>query len=754
MPEILPAQIPVGTWRDHYAYSHVERIAETPDRIYCTTNSGFFYLEKKDNSLHTYSKIQGLSDHGVSVTAYSNYEHALVIAYKNTNIDLVRENGIKNISDVYRKPIAGVKTINDIILLDSYAYLSCSFGIVVLNLSKNEIKDTYIIGENGKQINVFSMAYLAPYLYAATEEGIYRADRNAPDLVYFGAWSRITEIPGYSGSFTKIVSFQGRLFANRSDAVLPQDTIYYMENGVWKVFSSLPGIKNYSLHVSHNHLIVASGTILRIYDLQNKLIHSITDYGYAKPKARDALFDEKGTLWIANDEGGLIYTNDYQNFPATFPDGPYSSEAFYINAWNNTVAVAAGGRGYAWDAIYNAAKLYTYKNNQWNSFIDYNIKDIVRLLEDPLNPEIVYAATWNYGILVFNSGKLKTIYNENNSSLQTIIPGKDLIRIGGMAFDRQHRLWVTNALVNNPVSVRMENGSWHSLPYGKYLNNIITGDILISQSGYKWVLLPRGNGLFIFDDRDTPENAMDDRVKKLSVIDQDGEPHNEIYCMAEDHNGYIWVGTNQGPMIYYNPDQVFDKPSLIIQRVKVPRNDGSNLADYLLGTELITTIAIDGADRKWLGTQKAGVFLVSSDGLKKIHHFTTTNSPLPSNHIQSIAIEPISGEVFFGTDQGIVSYRGTATAGSSDLRKVYAFPNPVRENYNGLITITGLIPGSYVKITDLSGNLVYETKSLGGQAIWYGKTMSGEKVHSGVYLVFISNDDGSRTQVTKILVIR
>ncbi len=747
-------QIPLGAWRDHYAYSHARRIIDTPDKIYCITNSGFFYLNKEDNSLHTLSKIQGLSDHGVSVAAYDPSLEMLVIAYKNANIDLIGKDKITNISDIMRKSMDGEKTIYDILILDSEAYLSCSFGIVVVNLEKKEIKDTYIIGKDGKQIRVYSLTYQAPYLYAATEEGIFQADKNAPNLIYYGAWAHLSDIPSSGESFTKIVSFQNQLFTNRSDPSYAQDTIYYQNGGNWSVFSALPGIKNYNIHISNDHLIIASDKLIRIYNKELNIDHVISDYGYAKPKARDALLDGQGTLWIANAEGGLIYTNDYHSFPAIAPQGPYSAEAYFIRAWNHRVAIAAGGRDASWNATYNAAKIYLYQDNQWTNFINYDIKDIVRILEDPLDPTLFYASAWNYGILVFRDGKLETIYNEENSTLQSILPGQNFIRVGGMAFDSEHRLWVTNALVSNPVSVMLKDGSWHSLPYGKYLNNMETGDIVVTDNAYKWVLLPRGHGLFIFDDNHTPTDASDDRAKRMAVIDQEGVSHNNLYSITSDNNGYIWIGTDQGPLVYYNPYQVFDENVLPAHRIKVPRNDGSNLADYLLSTELITCIAVDGADRKWFGTQKSGAFLISPDGLAKIHHFTSSNSPLPSNHIQSIAIEPLSGEVFFGTDQGVISYRGTATKGSDDYTRVYAFPNPVRENYSGPITITGLLPESNIKITDISGNLVYETVSLGGQALWYGKNLSGAKVSSGVYLVFISSQDGTRTQIIKILVIK
>ncbi len=751
----LAAQLPIGAWQDHYAYSHARQVVESPEKIFCITDNGFFYYNKEDNSLQTFSKIQGLSDHGISAAAWAPAEEMLVIAYQNTNIDLAEKDKITNISDILRKAFTGEKAVYDILILDSEAFLSCSFGIVAVNLKKKEIKDTYIIGENGKQIRVYSLAYQSPYLYAATEEGIYRADRNAPDLVYYGAWSRITDIPSYNGSFSKIVSFQNRLFVNRTDPAYAQDTIYYQgNNGSWDIFSALPGVKNFNLRAGYDHLVISSDKIIRIFNRDLQVSHVITDYGYDTPKARDALYDAAGTLWIANGEGGLIHTTDYQNYPAAYPDGPYTDEAYYLRAWNRTLAVACGGRDVAWNATWNTAKIYLLRDNHWNNIINYDYQDIVRILEDPEDPGIFYAASWDYGILVYKDGQLETVYNEENSSLQSIFPGENYIRIGGLAFDRKHRLWVTNALVNNPISVRMEDGKWHSLPYGKYLNNMETGDIIIDDNGYKWVLLPRGRGLFVFDDNDTPGNASDDRAKRMAVIDQDGVSHNNLYAIAKDKNGYIWAGTDQGPMVYYSTYQVFDQPVLPAHRIKVPRNDGSNLADYLLSTELITTIAIDGADRKWFGTQKSGAFLITPDGLGKIHHFTSSNSPLPSNHIQSIAIDPASGEVYFGTDQGIVSYRGTATEGTQDYSQAYAYPNPVRENYEGPITITGLMPESSVKITDISGNLVYETVSLGGQALWYGKNMSGKKVSTGIYLAFITSSNGTETQIVKILVIK
>jgi hypothetical protein len=267
------------------------------------------------------------------------------------------------------------------------------------------------------------------------------------------------------------------------------------------------------------------------------------------------------------------------------------------------------------------------------------------------------------------------------------------------------------------------------------------------------VILPRGYGLFLLDDNKTPENFTDDRSKKLTITDSNGALITNVLSVAEDLDGTIWAGTDQGPFIYYNPANLFDSdmPPL---RIKIPRNDGTNLADYMLEKETITCIAVDGANRKWLGTSGSGVYLLSADGTKEVSHFNEQNSPLLSNSIASLAVDNKTGEIWFGTSKGIQSLRGNATEGGERFSGIYSFPNPVREDFSGNVTITGLVRDSEIKITDVSGNLVFQTISDGGQATWDLKNYKGNRVSTGVYLVFCSSGDGTQSAVTKILVIR
>ena len=317
--------------------------------------------------------------------------------------------------------------------------------------------------------------------------------------------------------------------------------------------------------------------------------------------------------------------------------------------------------------------------------------------------------------------------------------------------DRNRYLWITQTEVPGSIKVLKPDGTWIVNPVTVDAPDM--GDIIIARNGYKWIILPRGYGLFVLDDNNTPGNFNDDRSKKMLVEDGEGKIISVVYSLAEDLDGNIWVGTDQGPLIYYNPDRIFDT-DFKATRIKIPRNDGTGLADYLLGTEAITSIAVDGANRKWLGTSGSGAYLVSSDGMKTLKNFNEQNSPILSNSVISLAVDNVTGEVWFGTSKGIQSYRGDATAGGETFTKVYAFPNPVREDYTGNVTITGLVRNTQIRITDISGNLVYQTVSDGGQATWDLHTYNRRRVTTGVYLIFCASEDGSQSCVTKMLVIR
>ncbi len=742
------AQIGVGEWREHLPFSFAKNVCESSSKIFMATEQGVMAYDKKSKHIEKYTKVNGLSDIGISAMAYSSENNLLFIGYSNGNIDLIKDNQIDNLSDIKRASITGSKSINHILFIDQYAYLSCGFGIFVVNLEKLEIKDTYFIGDFGSQVHVNQIAFDNNYFYAATNEGIFMADYLNANLVDYANWNKITDIPDYTSVFNTIYVNNGMILVNKVNESV-SDVIYYDDGEGWSIFN-----QNYTtirkIKYSNNKVqIVTSGSIL-VYDHDLNFLDSITENDIPSLNPYDVLIDDNDVYWIGDYGNGLIkFVNGSKE--NIFVNAPYTANSFDIDIFNSRVLVAGGGVTPAWNNVFLNGSVFSFRKEQWKSMLNYEAPDYVKVKIDPYNIEHYFVGSWGNGIIEYMNDEIIEVYNESNSSLQSIVPGENYIRVAGMEFDDDNNLWVTNTNVTNPVSVKSSNGQWYNFNFDSEISNLLISDIMVTENNHKWVVLP-GTGLFIFDDNNSPDNENDDLYKKIGVVDENGKIiTNNIFSIAEDLDGNIWVGTDQGIVVYYNPADVFESSLFYAQRIVLTIDD---YTQYLLNTETITSIAVDGANKKWLGTQTAGVYLVSDDGTEEVYHFTEENSPLLSNKINDVAINHETGEVFFATNKGLISYRGSATKGSDEFRDVYVYPNPVRENYEGEITIRGLVSDVSVKITDISGNIVYETTAEGGQATWNGKNFSGQRVSTGVYLVFCSNEDGTKTHITKLLFIR
>ena len=374
---------------------------------------------------------------------------------------------------------------------------------------------------------------------------------------------------------------------------------------------------------------------------------------------------------------------------------------------------------------------------------------MVRTCVNPANPFDAFVGTWSKGLMEFYNNSFTTIYDESNSTLSGI---SGFVRIGGICFDAAGNMWVTNSGVNTALNVKEKiNGTWKAFDLSGYVSvNQAEADIVMDQNNQIWMVLPRGKGLLVYNYNGTIDNTSDDQVTTLSNATGNGAlSSNNVYSIAVDSTGEIWVGTDKGISVFYNPGNVFVSGSdFDSQQILV--NEGGFIQP-LLASDITSAIAVDGANRKWIGTQNSGVFLMSADGTQQLLNFNASNSPLFSNTINSIAIDQTTGEVYFGTDQGIESYKSNATKGGATYSNVLVYPNPVPSGYNGSIAIRGLAQSSNVKITDISGTLVYSTTAEGGEAIWNGRNFEGEKAQTGVYLVFCASSDGSKRVVAKIL---
>jgi hypothetical protein len=753
---IASGQGAVGSWDDHLPYSRSFSIVAGDGRIWSSTGSAILIHDLRSGATSKLSKVSGLSETSIAHIAWCEDEESFVIIYRSTGIDIIRKGIVTHIPDIKNKYIPGLKEINNVTVTGSRALLAASFGIVVVDIRGRYIADTWRPGPDGETNSVNETAILNNRLYAATDRGIWSAPLNRQGLSYFGNWERLEGFPEPESVFSLLTGAGSSLMAlkpGNTSLAASRDSLFLITPGQpGTLISDMPAGTCRSLDGDGNRVIASLSSSVTVYSAQGEITTQITGYGWANPNPSATLINGQD-LWIADASSGLVSTRDYRLFTGYTLPGPYTENVADLEFSGSNFYVTGGTVDNAWGNVYRPLQIFTGNGDSWKSHILYGEedRDAMRIIADPENEKHFFVSSWGNGLYEFLEGELINNYNQYNSPLASIRPGENYTRICGLAWDRSGNLWMTQTGVTGNLKALTPDGTWITTPVN--LSVTAVGDMIIDRNQYIWVILPRGNGLLVYDPAGTPANTSDDRYIRLQVQDTEGHTMNNLYSIEQDLDGNIWIGTDMGPAVYYNPGRAFSS-DMKASRIKIPRNDGSGLADYLLGTQTVTAIAVDGANRKWFGTLSSGAFLMSDDGREELAGFSASNSPLLSDNIVTIAVNGITGEVWFGTAEGIVSYRGEATAGVDDYSGMYAFPNPVREDFEGVVTVTGLVENSSVKITDLSGNLVMETRSLGGQATWDLRNYRGQRVATGVYLVFCATEDGTLAGVTKMLIIR
>lgn len=736
-------EIPIGAWRDHLPYTDAISLTQGNNVIYCATTSAVFTYDKVDFSVARLNLVNGLSDIGIKKIKFNPNNNRVVIAYVNGNLDIIDENNnIINIPFIKNSNVIGSKTINDIYISGTLAYLSTGFGIVVLDMDRLEIQDTYLIADLGAYVNVNSITIDVTNIYAATEDGVFYAAKNDPSLADYNVWSKIPSLGNLV--YSNIVFFSNQLFVIQDRGVLP-DSVYYDSLGTWRPFIDFEGYSNNLCVMDENSMAIVWDWGISLYGTD---LNKYAEFTNINP--REILRDPTNEYWIAENDNGLVKFNNHwapvqENITL---NGPSSPNVFNMEIVDSEIWTVSGGRG-----TFISTNLINHKkegiwddlsgpilNNQGSNSFDFNA-----IAVNPSNPSNVYAGSWFTGLYEFNNGTVSAIYDARNSVLDSVSVEIGRTTVGSIKFDTDNNLWVSSSYTSNILAVKTPANAWYSYSFPGFTSTSDSYiDMVIDENGYKWLISPESNKILIFDDNRTLDDKTDDRVANNNNF-----PGAKILTIAEDQDGEIWVGTDEGVGVFYNPSNVFDE-NIQAEEILIQQN---GVTQVLLGSENITSIAIDGANRKWLGTRNSGVYLMSPDGTEEVEHFTTDNSPLFSNTIYDIAIDNTTGEVYFGTEKGLISYKGTATEPDSDFNNVFVYPNPVRPGFDGTIAIRGLVKDTDVRITDISGNIVYKTTSLGGQAVWDGKDFNGNRVKSGVYMVFNGSADGSKKAAAKILFI-
>lgn len=746
------AQPPVGSWRDHFSYNTGIDVTFGNSKVYCASHNGISIYRTATNEVSTFSKVQGLSGVGISSIAYSESLSILAVGYTDGTIDLVQNDRVTTIVDIKNKVLQGSKEITSFLFIGDRLLIASGFGIVEYNLTRSEIRDTYFVGNGGSQVPVFGLAYWNSRIFASTSIGVLSADANDPLLILYERWENAGFPIGAGATLSDIASYSNGVVALENTLDANPDVLHYFNGVQWEAVAAPFGNVS-SVKSGFERVVVTSKEGIAVYSaFPNINYQTVTSYNFWTFKPNVAIPVSATELAVADNILGLA-VGETGNFKHVLPNGPNSNRVYSIATSSSRVTVAAGSRNAAWGNMYYPLTIHSFANERWRTTERYSAFDAVRALVNPRNPEEVYVASWGNGITRFEGGEFKEQFDQYNSSLQSIFPDGAFCRISGLAFDLKGNLWASNVMVGEPLSVKTTGNEWYSFPYASVINADRLSDLVCSPTGVLWLIIPRGEGLFALNPGADVTLAADDKYRRFKLYTREGNVlPNDIYSIAFDRDGYLWVGTSEGVLVSYNPDKVFEANQFYAQRIKVP-DVVPGLAVYLLESETINSITIDGGNRKWFGTAKSGAYLQSSDGSKQILHFTTNNSPLPSNNILDIKVHPTTGEVFFATDEGMVSYRAESTLPYQAFGKVYAFPNPVRPDFMGVITIAGLMENTTVKITDIAGNLVYETKSVGGQATWDGKNLRGRRVATGVYLILCSDSSGEQTATTKVLFV-
>ncbi len=749
-------QILANKWHSHLSYHQINNVVTGDQKIFAANENGLFSYALSDKTFETRSRVEGLSDAGISAINWTNTKKSLLIGYSNGNLDMLTGREIINLPDIKLKTTISNRSINNIYCDGDFAWLSCSFGIVKINLKKWEVAETWIIGPQAAQIAVNEIAADERYFWAATESGVFKAERSNPNLQDYHNWILQDQLPFAQNQFLSIAAFNNLIYTCDNAG-----HISVFDGIVWQTV--LNGIKGaHKIKTFPNAIGLFGPGQMDIMSANSSV--RISAYGNLNPSGSsispsDAVMDNSGELWIGDRTFGLIHKTGDGSYFSVVPSSPASNNSRWLTTSGTALYAATGSDNQ--EAVPIPAEIHRLMDQHWSSFNSYSdsklsgLKDILRVAPSPSGSDHFWASTREGGLLEFEGQSAVKFYNSINSPLQSV---NGACKTGGLVFDKSGNLWITNPSVKDQLHVLKPDGTWKSFSYPGIDNQFVSaGDLMISKAGTKWIIV-NSTDLFALHTGSAIENTNDDIYRKTSVRSRFSNStttvikgFNQLNSIAEDHDGFLWVGTENGAVLYTNPEALFGDKEFYGIQPSVDLGDG--VFHPLLENINVTSIAIDGGNRKWFGTTNSGVFLFSEDGSKLIHHFNTDNSPLFSNRVTGIAIIGQSGEVFFATANGLISWMGDATEGKSTFQKLYVWPNPVRETYMGDIFIDGLTEQSEVKITDVTGNLVYKTTSNGGRATWNGKNGYGTRAGTGVYLIFCSNRDGSQSRVIKLLFI-
>ena len=761
-------------WEEHFSYLNIIEVVDANNKVYAAAENAVFSYDPSTNQLETITTLNGLSGELITDIHYSSDYQLLLIGYQNGLVEIFKEseNDVLKVIDIVNKTTIppNNKKINHFNEFNGLVYIATDYGVSIYDLDNLEFGDTYYIGFNGSQVPVNQTVIKNNEIYANCGDngGIKSASVNNPNLIDYQQWTTIV-----TGNFVNLAANDMNVIVTSSNAVTSKINT---DNSLTQLFvsSSVPQ----DLYFSEEYLIETLSTKVNFYDSNFSLTHSIVPttefpavYSCAIIFGSHIFIGTSGNSPTRKSGFGVLKTTltNSDVFEEIHPDGPLLNTPFSIELRNNELWIAFGGYGlfFDWNGGQRFSGISRYRQNEWLNIPYDSISSEVgspdflsHIAINPFDTEQVFVSSYYSGLIEINNEEVVNIYNENNSSLEPFVPQRYLT--SASKFDDNGALWIVNGRVQNPLS-KFENNQWTSYDFTRIIpdpypsNELGFSEIVIGPDGTKWIGSYK-SGLIGFN-----EDGM--LLKNINDKDVANLPSAAVKSLALDKNNVLWIGTYKGLRVLYNTSNFFSEEVVRTEPIII-LEDG--LPQELLAQQFISDIIVDGSNNKWISTADAGVFYVSSDGQKTIHHFTKDNSPLPSNAVSNMALDSDNGIVYFGTTRGMVAFKTGGSSTTESFEDVYVYPNPVRPGFNmAEDKIKNISDNVNIKITDIEGNLVAEAQSNinlryknynleidGGTAYWNGKNLANNTVASGVYLVLFYNFDTFETKVSKIMIIR
>ena len=758
----LTAQIGTGQWRLHMSSKEAIEVVALSDRVYTAYNTGISEYNYSSKEITIWNAVNALSSLSVTSMAYCSSEDAIFIGYEDGNIDKIKSNKITNIPAIKLAELLGSKKINKIVEHEGFMYLATGFSVVKLDPSKNEIKDTYY-PTNGNTA-ILDLTFVNDSIFALTSDRLYLGSVNNVALADPTQWNVDNRVPTLFASnnyYKEIETFNDTVYLLYKVDGYGLDTIYKInETSLSSAVAESFPLEVTSLNNVNNELVVNFDFGSLTYNESLVQAKYIGQYSAGGAPRINSLSFNNGVYWLADRFSGSVKFTDNSNSETVEVGGPPKKDVYKMDWHGNKLVVAGGALSGKWQT-YNTSGIYIFEDEKWRrenptvieNWVDSNVADFLSVAINPIDETIIATGTYSTIplALVKSSGGVEELFSVNNSILEAP-SGNAAGLVTHVEYDETGNLWMLNPYTDNVLKVYDKDKVWHEFSLPSSSINKFTKALAIDYNGNKWVSVEY-TGVFGYNDNGTINNPSDDKTVFLNSGEFSGAlPSNDVNAIAVDFDNEIWIGTNNGFAVLYNSAGSFDASDgdYNAQRIKL---EFEGNVEYVLGSTKINDIEVDGANRKWFATENSGIILLSPDGLEVLEHHTMDNSPIISNNVLDLQLNQNTGELYIITDLGLVSYRTDATYEDPLYSNVKVFPNPARPEFEGPITIQGIRYNSDVKITDVSGKLVYKTTSNGGTATWDGKTLNGEKVPTGVYLIWTAANEGKGRKVGKVLIV-